>query len=114
MQEGYSAGPAWAAWDSRNWKPGSRQQLSCGQVVCLVVWAAVMIILLITVKDMPDLSFLGMFWRRKPKKDHSLYYLLPGMNSGNRKRHKRMVRISILIGVVCAALFGMLIWQLNR
>jgi len=43
-----------------------------------------------------------------------LYYLLPGMNSGNRKRHKRMVRISILIGVVCAALFGMLIWQLNR
>jgi hypothetical protein len=52
-----------------------------------------------------------MFWRKK--KEHGLYYLLPGMSSGNRRKHKKVLLISVLIGIAFSGLFGFLLWFLN-
>jgi hypothetical protein len=55
-----------------------------------------------------------MFGRKKPKKEHGLYYLLPGMNTGNRRRRRMIARISIAIGLVCSVIFGLVLWYMNR
>jgi high-affinity Fe2+/Pb2+ permease len=48
-----------------------------------------------------------------PKKKRGLYYLLPGMNRSNRIRQRQILRWSIVVGLVCALLFGLLIYWLN-
>ncbi len=47
------------------------------------------------------------------KKNRGLYYLLPGMNRANRIRRRQILRWSILVGIVFAALFGLLLYWLN-
>ena len=47
------------------------------------------------------------------RKKHGLYYLLPGMNRGNRERRKRILLWSLVIGAVIAALFGWLVYWMN-
>jgi hypothetical protein len=47
------------------------------------------------------------------KKKRGLYYLLPGMNRANRIRQRQILRWSILVGILCAILFGLLIYWLN-
>jgi hypothetical protein len=47
------------------------------------------------------------------KKNRGLYYLLPGMNRSNRIRQRQILKWSILVGVVAAALVGLLIWFIN-
>lgn len=49
-----------------------------------------------------------------PKKKRTLYYLLPGMNRSNRIRQRKILRWSILVGIVAAFLFGLLVWFLNK
>jgi hypothetical protein len=48
-----------------------------------------------------------------PKKKRGLYYLLPGMNRSNRIRQRQILRWSIIIGIVCALIFGIIIYILN-
>src|SRR5687767_3975658 len=40
--------------------------------------------------------WIPMFWQRKEKK--GLYYMLPGMNRGNRRKHQLFLRWSIAVG----------------
>jgi len=47
------------------------------------------------------------------KKQRGLYYLLPGMNRANRLKRRRVLRWSIVCGIVFAALFGLIIYWLN-
>lgn len=47
------------------------------------------------------------------KKQRGLYYLLPGMNRANREKQKRILRWSILVGIIIAALFGLLVYWMN-
>jgi hypothetical protein len=47
------------------------------------------------------------------KKKRSLYYLLPGMNRSNRIRQRKVLRWSILIGIIIAVMFGLLIYYIN-
>jgi hypothetical protein len=47
------------------------------------------------------------------KKNRSLYYLLPGMNRANRIRRRQILRWAILVGIVCAALFGLFLYWMN-
>jgi len=54
-----------------------------------------------------------MFGRKRNREEHR-YYLLPGMGRSN-KRHRRRVHLAaIAFGAVVAALFGGLIYLLNR
>lgn len=55
---------------------------------------------------------MGLFGSRRKK--HGLYYLLPGMTRANREKRKRVFRWSIAVGLVVAALFGSLLWLINR
>lgn len=47
------------------------------------------------------------------KKKRGLYYLLPGMNRSNRIRQRKVLRWSILFGIIIAILFGALVYYLN-
>ncbi len=47
------------------------------------------------------------------KKKQGLYYLLPGMNRSNRIQQRKILRWSILAGLIFAALFGLLVYWLN-
>ena len=47
------------------------------------------------------------------RKKRGLYYLLPGMNRGNRERRKRIFLLSLLFGVLVAALVGWLVYWAN-
>jgi hypothetical protein len=47
------------------------------------------------------------------KKKRGLYYLLPGMNRSNRIRQRQVLKWSILIGIVAAALVGLIIYLIN-
>jgi len=47
------------------------------------------------------------------RKKRGLYYLVPGMNRGNRERRKRILLVSLLVGAVIAALFGWLVYWVN-
>ena len=54
-----------------------------------------------------------MFGWNKPKKDHGLYYLLPGMNSGNRRKRKQWNRWTIIFAIIFSAIFGLVLWVVN-
>lgn len=53
-----------------------------------------------------------MFGSRKHKGDHR-YYLLPGMGRSNRRHHRRILLIALLVGVCGSVLFGALLYWLN-
>ncbi len=54
-----------------------------------------------------------MFGNKRPREDQR-YYLLPGMGRSNR-RHRRQIHLAaVAFGALVAALFGGLIYLLNR
>ena len=55
---------------------------------------------------------MGLFGSRRKK--HGLYYLLPGMTRANRAKRKVVFRWSIVVGIIAAALFGGVLWLINR
>ncbi|MBU6402851.1 MAG: hypothetical protein KGS61_21225 [Verrucomicrobia bacterium] len=62
-----------------------------------------------------ELSGGGMaLFSRKRNKDEHRYYLLPGMGRSNRRRRQEIFRWSIVVGLVAAAVFGLLLYYLNR
>lgn len=54
-----------------------------------------------------------MFGTKKNKEEHR-YYLLPGMGKSNRRHHQRVLFWSVIVGSIFAALFGSLLYWLNR
>jgi hypothetical protein len=58
--------------------------------------------------------FYDMFGRNKPKKDHGLYYLLPGMNSGNRRKRKQWNRRAWVFAIIFSTIFGLVLWVMNK
>jgi hypothetical protein len=55
---------------------------------------------------------MGVFGSRRKK--HGLYYLLPGMTRANRLKRKRILRWSIIIGLLASAALAGTLWVLNR
>jgi len=55
-----------------------------------------------------------MLGRKKSKQPHGLYYLLPGMNRGNRRRRKYFFLASVAVGIVVAALVGVALYVVNK
>jgi hypothetical protein len=55
-----------------------------------------------------------MMFGNKEKKEHERYYLLPGQGRGARKKHRQQLALAVLVGIVCAALIGGIIWALNQ
>ena len=53
-----------------------------------------------------------MFGRKK--KEHSLYYLLPGMTRANRLKRRRVFWWSIVVGIGISAVIGGIIYIVNR
>ncbi len=49
-----------------------------------------------------------------PRKRHGLYYLLPGMNRGNREKRRRFFRWSVLVGLLTAGALASILWLFNR
>jgi hypothetical protein len=49
----------------------------------------------------------------RSKKKRGLYYLLPGMNTSNRRRRREIFRWSLLVGIIVSALFGCALYFLN-
>lgn len=54
-----------------------------------------------------------MFGTRRHREDHR-YYLLPGMGRSNRRHRRRMHWVAIVFGALISALFGALLYYLNR
>ncbi len=54
-----------------------------------------------------------MFGLRKNKEAHR-FYLLPGMGRSNRRHHWQVLRWTLIFGALFSALFGYLIYMLNR
>ena len=48
------------------------------------------------------------------KKNRGLYYLLPGMTRANRVKQRKILQISILIGVLFAMLFALVLYWMNK
>ena len=57
--------------------------------------------------------FTAVFRSRRNKEEHR-YYLLPGMGRSNRRRHAQFIRWAIAVGIIVSALFGLLLYYLNR
>ena len=56
-----------------------------------------------------------MFGRKKHKhSEEHRYYLLPSMGRCNRKRHRTILRWSLVVGVIISVLFGCLLYCLNN
>lgn len=55
---------------------------------------------------------MGLFGSRRKK--HGLYYLLPGMTRANRQKRKRILRWSLFVGLMASAIFGGILWYMNR
>jgi len=55
-----------------------------------------------------------MFGFKKRDKDKHRYYLLPGMGRCRRKRHKQILRWSIVVAVLISSLLGCLLYYLNN
>jgi hypothetical protein len=55
-----------------------------------------------------------MFGLGRAREHHGRYYLLPGMGRSNRRHRRRVFRWSIIFGIVFSALFGCLLYFLNR
>lgn len=53
-------------------------------------------------------------FRSRKNKDEHRYYLLPGMGRSNRRRHAQFFRWAIAVGLAVSALFGLLLYYLNR
>jgi high-affinity Fe2+/Pb2+ permease len=54
-----------------------------------------------------------MFWTRK-NKEQNRYYLLPGMGRSNRRHHQQTLLWAVIVGIICAALLGTLIYLWHR
>lgn len=54
-----------------------------------------------------------MFGRKRHREDRR-YYLLPGMGKSNKRHRRRVHLVAIAFGAAMAALFGGLIYLLNR
>jgi len=51
----------------------------------------------------------------KEGKERRRFYLLPGMGGGAyRRKQRRILRISILVGLIASALFALAAYFLNR
>ncbi len=55
---------------------------------------------------------MGLFGSRRKK--HGLYYLLPGMTRANRLKRRRVLRWSVLIGLLASSIVGGALWYRNR
>lgn len=53
------------------------------------------------------------FGSKKHREDRR-YYLLPGMGRSNRKRHVQLLRWSLAIGAIVSAIFGYVLYLVNR
>lgn len=52
---------------------------------------------------------------RPPKnREEQRYYLLPGMGRSNRRHRQRVLVAAIIVGIIASALFGALLFWLNR
>ena len=49
----------------------------------------------------------------RSKKKKGLYYLLPGMNTSNRRRRREIFKWSLLVCIIVSAIFGWLIYFIN-
>ena len=47
-------------------------------------------------------------------KKHGLYYLLPGMTRANREKRKKILRWSLLIGVLAAGAMAVILFLIHR
>ena len=47
-------------------------------------------------------------------KKHGLYYLLPGMTRANREKRKKILRWSLLIGVLAAGAMAVILYLIHR
>jgi hypothetical protein len=48
---------------------------------------------------------------RKGRKNHNLYYLMPGMGRGARERFWRNMAVAIVVGLLVAlCMFGVFYW----
>ena len=53
-------------------------------------------------------------FRRKRNREAHRYYLLPGMGRCRRKRHKQIMRWSIVVAVVISTLLCGLLYYINN
>jgi hypothetical protein len=54
-----------------------------------------------------------MFGRKRNREDRR-YYLLPGMGRSNKRHRRRVHLVAVAFGALVAALFGGVIYLLNR
>jgi hypothetical protein len=54
----------------------------------------------------------GLFKPKNPEEHR--YYLLPGMGRSNRRQRQLYFRVSIIVGVIIAAIVGTIIYLLQR
>ena len=53
-----------------------------------------------------------MFWAKHNREAHR-YYLLPGMNRSNRRKHKQFLIASLVVGLLVSAGFCYLLYLLS-
>jgi multidrug resistance efflux pump len=49
----------------------------------------------------------------KKHKEANRFYLLPSMGRSNRKHHREVLLWALVVGLICAAIVGFLIWFMN-
>jgi len=54
----------------------------------------------------------GLFKPKNPEEHR--YYLLPGMGKSNRRQRQLYFRVSIIVGVIIAAIVGLVIYFVQR
>jgi len=54
-----------------------------------------------------------MFRTRKNKAEHR-YYLLPGMERPNRRKHRQFARWAIVVGLLASAAFAYLLFLISQ
>jgi len=56
-----------------------------------------------------------MFGFGKPKNpDAHRYYLLPGQGRGARRKHRQQILAAWAVGIIAAALLGVVLWLVNQ
>jgi len=54
------------------------------------------------------------FWKEKKSRHHDLYYLLPGMGRGARRRFRRNITVGILVGLLVSGLMATVFYYWNN